>query len=97
MIFGRTIPLSSGRFSHICNNVKVFCKQTDLNFIPMVLVFFACLFSVYVERIELRGVTHKSDKPTEYILEVSFVSVSSTDVKTVENLIKFDSIVVSYF
>jgi len=36
------------------------------------------LFSVYVERIELRGVTPNSDKPTEYILEVSFVFVVKT-------------------
>lgn len=28
-------------------------------------------FSVYVERIDLRGVTAKTDKTTEYILEVS--------------------------
>ncbi|KAK7121693.1 hypothetical protein R3I93_022698 [Phoxinus phoxinus] len=47
---------------------------------------------VYVERIELRGVTPKSDKPTEYILEALWSdSTLSTVSKTPQEVLEFIS------
>ncbi|KAL1247336.1 hypothetical protein QQF64_022712 [Cirrhinus molitorella] len=47
---------------------------------------------VYVERVELRGVTPKSDKPTEYILEALWSdSTLSTVSKTPQEVVEFIS------